>query len=177
MPMGLKRRDALILGGVGLAAALAGAIVAPRLLRSDAPLEVLEHAPLTDVEGRVRHIAEWKGKALVCNFWATWCPPCREEIPLLVSSHEKVLAKGGEIVGIALDSAKNVVEFTKTVRVNYPILVTDPSAIELMAKLGNASGGLPYTVFVDRAGSLMGHKLGMLHGPELDANLEKLLGS
>ena len=177
MPMGLKRRDALILGGVGLAAALAGAIVAPRLLRSDAPLEVLEHAPLSDVEGRVRHIAEWKGKALVCNFWATWCPPCREEIPLLVSSHEKVLAKGGEIVGIALDSAKNVVEFTKTVRINYPILVTDPSAIELMAKLGNASGGLPYTVFVDRAGSLMGHKLGMLHGPELDANLEKLLGS
>lgn len=177
MPMDLKRRDALILGGVGLAAALAGAIVAPRLLRSDAPLAVLEHARLTDVEGRVRHIAEWKGKALVCNFWATWCPPCREEIPLLVSSHEKVLAKGGEIVGIALDSAKNVVEFTKTVRINYPILVTDPSAIELMAKLGNASGGLPFTVFVDRAGSLVGRKLGMLHGPELEANLEMLLGS
>jgi thiol-disulfide isomerase/thioredoxin len=175
--MGLKRRDALILGGVGLAAALAGAIVAPRLLRSDAPLAVLEHAPLTDVEGRVRHIAEWKGKALVCNFWATWCPPCREEIPLLVSSHEKVLAKGGEIVGIALDNAKNVVEFTKTVRINYPILVTDPSAIELMAKLGNASGGLPYTVFVDRAGSIVGRKLGMLHGPELEANLENLLRS
>jgi thiol-disulfide isomerase/thioredoxin len=175
--MGLKRRDALILAGVGLAAGLAGAIVAPRLLRSDDPLAALEALPLMDVEGRVRHVAEWKGRPLVCNFWATWCPPCREEIPLLVSSHEKVLAKGGEILGIALDSAKNVVEFTKTVRINYPVLVTDPSAIGLMAKLGNASGGLPYTVFVDRAGLLVGHKLGMLHGPELETNLEKLLGS
>jgi thiol-disulfide isomerase/thioredoxin len=176
MSMGLKRRDALILAGVGLAAGLAGAIVAPRLLRSDAPLAVLEDLPLMDVEGRVHHIGEWKGRALVCNFWATWCPPCREEIPLLVSNHEKVLAKHGEILGIALDNVKNVVEFTKTVRINYPILVTDPSAIGPMAKLGNASGGLPYTVFIDRAGSLAGRKLGMLHSPELEANLEKLLG-
>jgi len=172
--MALRRRDALILGGVGLAAALAGAIVAPRLLRSDAPLAVLEDMPLRDVEGRPHGIAEWKGKALVCNFWATWCPPCREEIPLLVSSHQEVIAKGGEILGIALDNASNVVEFTKTVRINYPVLITDPSAIELMAKLGNRTGGLPYTVFVDRGGSLVGRKLGMLHAEELEANLAML---
>ncbi|HXZ53543.1 MAG TPA: TlpA disulfide reductase family protein [Burkholderiales bacterium] len=175
--MALRRRDALILGGVGLAAALAGAIIAPRLLRSDVTIAVLEEMPLWDVEGREHHIAEWKGKALVCNFWATWCPPCREEIPLLVSRREEVVARGGEILGIALDNANNVVEFVKTIRINYPVLVTDPSAIELMAKLGNPSGGLPYTLFVGRGGSLVGRKLGMLRVPELEANLVKLQAS
>lgn len=175
--MRLRRRDALILGGVGIAAALAGAIVGPRLLRSEAPLAVLDGAPFVDLDGRVRHIAEWKGRPLVCNFWATWCPPCRQEIPLLDASHDKVVAKGGEILGIALDSAANVSEFTKTVRINYPILVSDPSAIQVMARLGNPTGGLPYTLFVDRAGSLVGHKLGMLHAPDLEANLVKLLES
>jgi len=174
--MGLKRRDALILGGVGIAAALAGAIVGPRLLRSEAPLAVLEAGNFVDIRGRVRHIAEWKGKPLVCNFWATWCPPCREEIPLLVASHERVAKRGGEILGLALDTSANVVEFTRTTRINYPILVSDPSAIELMARLGNRAGGLPYTVFIDRAGRVMGRHLGMLHGSDLDANLVKLLG-
>lgn len=174
--MALTRRDALILGGVGIAAALAGAIVGPRLLRPDAPLEVLEGARLTDLEGRTRQIGEWKGKALVCNFWATWCPPCREEIPLLVANQAEVLQKGGEIVGIALDTARNVAEFLKIVQVTYPILLAEASAIELMAKLGNPSAGLPYTLFIDRTGKPVGRKLGRLHEPELQADLIQLLG-
>ncbi|HXZ92523.1 MAG TPA: TlpA disulfide reductase family protein [Burkholderiales bacterium] len=172
--MTIRRRDALILGGVGIAAALAGAIFGPRLLRSEAPLAVLDGASFVDLDGRARHIAEWKGRPLVCNFWATWCPPCRQEIPLLDASHEKIVSKGGEILGIALDSATNVAEFTKSVRISYPIVISDPSAIGLLAQLGNPTGGLPYTLFIDRAGSLVGHKLGMLHVPDLEANLVKL---
>jgi len=175
--MTLRRRDALILGGVGIAAALAGAIVGPRLLRSEASLAVLDGASFVDLEGRARHIAEWKGRPLVCNFWATWCSPCRQEIPLLDASHEKVVARGGEILGIALDSATNVAEFTRTVQISYPILISDPSAIQVMARLGNPTGGLPYTLFVDRTGSLVGRKLGMLRAPDLEANLVKLLES
>jgi thiol-disulfide isomerase/thioredoxin len=175
--MALTRRDTLILGGVGIAAALAGAILGPRLLRPDAPLEVLEGARLTDLEGRTRQIGEWKGKALVCNFWATWCPPCREEIPLLVASHKEVLQKGGEIVGIALDTAKNVVGFEKIFQVTYPVLLAEPSAIDLMTKLGNPGAGLPYTLFIDRTGGLVGRKLGRLHGPELRDDLIRLLGT
>ena len=175
--MALSRRDVLILGGVGLAAATAGAIVAPRLLGSRSEAAALKAARFADLQGKLHSIEEWHGKVLLCNFWATWCPPCREEIPLLESERSRLSSKGLEVVGIAVDSASNVIEFTKETKISYPVLVADASAVELMRKLGNPSGALPYTVFLDRDGVVVGHKLGALHQPELARVLGDLLRS
>jgi thiol-disulfide isomerase/thioredoxin len=120
-------------------------------------------------------VDEWRGKVLVCNFWATWCPPCREEIPLLVSQRDALASKGLEVVGIAVDSAPKVAEFAKTAKISYPILVAEASGIGLMRELGNRSGALPYTVFLDRDGTIVARKLGALHRPELERILQKLL--
>jgi thiol-disulfide isomerase/thioredoxin len=175
--MALSRRDALILAGIGVAAATAGAIVGPRMLQSRAGAAALRAARFTGLDGRVRGIDEWRGKVLVCNFWATWCPPCREEIPLLVSERNAFASKGLEVVGIAVDSAAKVAEFAKTIKISYPILVADASGIKLMRELGNRSGALPYTVFLDRDGTIVGRKLGALHRPELERILHDLLGT
>ncbi len=173
--MALSRRDALILAGIGVAAVTAGALVAPRMLQSRAGAAALRAARFPGLDGKLRRIAEWQGKVLVCNFWATWCPPCREEIPLLVSERDALASKGLEIVGIAIDSAANVVEFVKMTEISYPILIADASGIELMRELGNQSGALPYTVFLDRDGAIVARKLGALHRPELQRILQKLL--
>jgi len=175
--MALSRRDALILAGIGVAAAAAGAVVAPRVLRSRAGAAALRAARFTGLDGTARSIEDWQGKVLVCNFWATWCPPCREEIPLLVSERDALASKGLEIVGIAVDSAPNVIEFTKTTKISYPILIAETSGIELMRELGNRSGALPYTVFLDRGGAIVKRKLGALHQRELERILQDLLSS
>jgi len=110
----------------------------------------------------------------VCNFWATWCAPCREEMPLLLSARAKYASKGVEIVGIAVDNAAKVREFSTALGITYPILLAEADGLELMRKLGNAAGGLPYTVFLDREGRPVEHKLGALKAAELDRILTEM---
>ena len=129
-----------------------------------------------DLDGRMRRLREWHGRVVVCNFWATWCAPCREEVPLLVAARERWLDKGVEIVGIAIDSADNIQEFTKAYRVNYPVLIANATALELLRKLGNRSGGLPYTVVLDPAGGVNSRHLGALTEAELRRVVESLFG-
>jgi thiol-disulfide isomerase/thioredoxin len=173
--MPASRRDLLILGAVGLAAAAAGALVGPMLVQSRSGAADLLAARFPDLAGRPRRLLEWQGRVLVCNFWATWCAPCREEIPLFVSLREKFVAKGVEIVGIGIDNAAKISEFVKIYKVSYPILVAGAEALELMRKLGNTSGGLPFTVFLDRQGRLVHRKLGPIKAPELEEKLAGLL--
>jgi thiol-disulfide isomerase/thioredoxin len=170
------RRELLILGGAGLAAAAAGFLVGPTLLRlgGDSQGEALGAATFGDLDGRRRLLAEWRGKVLVCNFWATWCAPCREEIPLLVATRQKYGAKGVEIVGIAIDNAAKVREFAATFKISYPILLAEADGLDLMRRLGNQGGGLPYTVIADREGRVVRRKLGALKATELDGFLDPL---
>jgi thiol-disulfide isomerase/thioredoxin len=128
-----------------------------------------------DLSGQPRRLLEWQGRSLVCNFWATWCAPCREEIPLLDAAQHKYGAEGIQVVGIAIDNAANVREFGESIKIGYPVLLAGSPAIELMRSLGNASGGLPFTVLLDRRGRLAGHKLGPYSAPELDAAVARLL--
>jgi len=170
------RREALILGGAGVAAAAAGFLAGPALLKLGAggEGEILQAASFPDLDGRTRRLSEWRGKILVCNFWATWCAPCREEIPLLIATREKYGPSGVEIVGIAIDNASKVSEFTTSFRIPYPILLADANGLDLMRKLGNGSGGLPYTVVADRLGALVHRKLGALKEKEVAAILGPL---
>ena len=103
-------------------------------------------------EGRLRDVAEWDGRLLVVNFWATWCAPCREEIPLFIRLQEQFGDRGLQFVGIALDEPANVAPFAAEYGINYPVLVGQGEAIELMRRFGSRYGALPFTAVVDRDG-------------------------
>ena len=175
------RREALILGAAGLAAAAAGFLLGPTLLQTTsddgegegaAPGDIaLRSASLVDLAGQPRKLSEWQGRILMCNFWATWCAPCREEIPLLMAARAKYGPAGVEIVGIAIDNAAKVLDFSTSFNISYPILLAEADGLDLMRKLGNSAGGLPYTVVADRKGNVVHRKLGALKQADLDAIL------
>ena len=158
--MAPSRRETLLLLAAGLAAAAAGFVVGPLLVGKGEGIQDLRVEGLVDLAGKRRHLTEWQGRVLVCNFWATWCTPCREEIPLLITARDRYGGGGVEIIGIAIDSATKVVEFKRSFRISYPILVAEATGLDLMRQLGNRSGGLPFTVFFDRRGEPVHRKLG-----------------
>ncbi len=173
--MALARREVLILGAIGAGAAVAGGLVGALALQAQSGAADLLAAPFRDLSGAKRTLREWRGRVVVCNFWATWCAPCREEIPMLVAVREVFAAKGAEIVGIGIDQAAKVAEFAETYRIPYPVLIAGAHAIELMRRLGNGLGGLPYTVVVDRVGAITHRRLGALARAEVEEVLERLL--
>jgi len=174
--MALRRREFLLLAGVGATAAAAGFLAGPLALdRSGGGAEMLAEAAFHDLTGTTRGVAEWRGRVVIVNFWATWCAPCREEIPMFQAAREFYAPKGLEIVGIAIDSAVKVGEFVDNLKIRYPILLAGGNGLALMRALGNTVGGLPYTVLLDRDGAVVHRKLGPLHRPELDALLAPLL--
>ncbi len=132
-------------------------------------------AALTTPNGQAKKIADWHGKVLVINFWATWCPPCREEMPEFSRAQDHYGANGVQFVGIAIDEAANVIEFSKKTPVVYPLLVGPPELPSLMTTLGNQQGGLPFTVIIGRDGKLKSSHLGQLSTDELGKLLSPLL--
>jgi thiol-disulfide isomerase/thioredoxin len=174
--MATGRRDALILGGVGLAAAVAGGLAGVFALQSGSGAAELLGARFTDLEGKPRRLLDWQGRALLCNFWATWCAPCREEVPLLVAAKQNLPANVAEIVGIGIDSASNMREFAAKYKINYPLLVGNATALAILRTLGNAGGGLPYTVALDQTGAIVRRHIGALSARELGQVLASLVG-
>jgi thiol-disulfide isomerase/thioredoxin len=169
------RRNVVVAGLVAASALGAGALVAPLVLeRSDSKAGALARARFADLQGKTRALSEWQGKVVVVNFWATWCAPCLEEMPLLMSVRKAQAGRGVEIVGIAVDQAAKVSEFAAKLKIDYPILLADTGGLDLIRSLGNKSAGLPFTVFLDRAGSVARTKLGILKQPELDSVLAAL---
>jgi thiol-disulfide isomerase/thioredoxin len=174
--MAIGRRDALVLAAAGVAAAGAGALAGALALQSRSGAADLLAARYPDLDGRVHRLLDWRGRVLLFNFWATWCAPCREEVPILVSAKQQWAPYGFEIVGIGVDSAAKMREFSLTYRINYPLLVADVTALELLRNLGNRTGGLPYTVILDATGALVRRHLGAFTGPDLRRVLESLFG-
>ncbi len=117
---------------------------------------------LPDMTGKVRNISEWDGKVVVINFWATWCPPCREEIPEFVKLQEKYADSGLQFIGIALQQAEDVRDFANMMGMNYPILVGEEAVIQISTEYGNSIGALPYTAIVDRQSRIAFLKRGPL---------------
>jgi len=107
---------------------------------------------MKDVDGKTHDINEYNGKVLIVNFWATWCPPCRREIPALIELQEKYQSKGFTIVGVALDSRQAAVDYVDPMSINYPILVGESEGIAISQAYGNQLSVLPYTVVIDRKG-------------------------
>ena len=173
--MHLGRRNALLLGAIGAAAATAGAVVGALFLQSRSGAAPLLSARFPDLAGRQRRLLDWQGQVLIVNFWATWCAPCREEMPMFVEARRAYAPKGVEFVGIGIDSEVKVQEFARNYGIGYPLLVADSGAIELMRTLGNRAGALPYTVVLDRSGSVVHRQLGALDRAALDRILQGLL--
>ncbi len=117
---------------------------------------------LPDLDGVVREVQEWDGQVLVVNFWATWCPPCRREMPDFIALQEQYGERGLQFVGIAIDEQAGVADFVQDLGVNYPTLIGQADAMMLGRRFGNTLGALPYTVIVDRQGILVFAKRGEL---------------
>ena len=130
---------------------------------------------LPDLDGKKHALSEWRGKVIVLNFWATWCPPCREEIPLFISLQKKHQADNLQIIGVAIDNPAAVRVYRQSMRMNYPILIGNDEAMPLLAKYGNRQGSLPYTVIIDRSGSIVVRKLGAFAQTELESLIDPLL--
>jgi thiol-disulfide isomerase/thioredoxin len=142
------------------------------------PAEVVERilaAPHADVAGETRRVGDWRGRVLVVNYWATWCAPCREEIPVFVQIQERYGGRGLQFVGIAIDQPDKVAEFAREFRINYPLLLGGVETIELVRQVGNRAGVLPYTLVIDRNGKLVSRERGGLKEDRLESLVRPLL--
>ena len=110
---------------------------------------------LPDLERKPRDLEEWKGQVVLLNFWAPWCPPCRNEIPAFIELQEKYAEKGFSIVGITIDTLDNAQTFADTAGINYPVLIAEEQGIEIAKDYGNRVGALPYSVLLDREGRIV----------------------
>lgn len=130
--------------------------------------DAIPAASLPDLDGTPHTLAEWRGKLVLVNFWASWCGPCREEMPLLDATQKRLAGKGLQIVGIASDSAAATKEFLARTPVSYPILVDDPEQGDLSKRFGNSRDVLPYTVLVSRDGHIVARRAGNFTQSALD---------
>lgn len=141
---------------------------------ADAAASPALQVSLATLDNGKASLAQWKGKVLVVNFWATWCGPCRKEIPEFVKMQSALEAKGLQFVGIAIDDMEQVRTFSKQMGINYPILVGEIDATELGRTLGNEMGGLPFTVVFDRGGRVVKTILGATNETHLAPILQPL---
>ena len=130
---------------------------------------------INDPEGKPQNLKQFENKIIVLNFWATWCEPCREEMPELSSFYNENQSKNVVVVGIAIDEAKAVKSYLKETKVIYPILVDEDKGVILSKNLGNNEGILPYTVIINSNGIIEKTILGRIHKDQLDATLKPLL--
>lgn len=130
---------------------------------------------LGSVDGSRVSASDFDGKVVLVNFWATWCAPCREEMPMLMELREQHAAQGLEVVGIAMDDVQRARDFVAELGIEYPNLVGATDVMAAMQLYGNASGTLPYSVLVNRAGEIAWVKLGILERPELEGEISALL--
>lgn len=130
---------------------------------------------LPDAGGTPQAMSQWRGKVVVVNFWATWCPPCRKEIPDFVASSRTFADAPVQFVGLSIDTPDSVQSFAREFDVPYPLLIASPQVLGLAAHFGNASQGLPFTLIADREGRIRHVKLGTLNRAELEGKIRSLL--
>jgi thiol-disulfide isomerase/thioredoxin len=159
---------------VAVVALAAGMYFSPGVPR-EAPATGLLGLVLPDIDGREQRLDQWKGKVLVVNFWATWCEPCREEMPEFVKAQAALGAKGLQFVGIAIDQPEKIRRFSQDLKLNYPSLVGGYGALEISKSFGNSIMALPFTLIIDREGRVAFTQLGPLKPGKLDAIVGKLL--
>ena len=137
------------------------------------PPDELPDIALPALDGTTQRLTQWKGKPLLINFWATWCEPCRREIPLLKTLHRERAAEGLEIVGIAIDTRDATRKYAQSQGIDYPVLVGEQGGLEAVKAFGMDTV-LPFSVFVDGKGRILTLKIGELHRDEAELILDRL---
>jgi thiol-disulfide isomerase/thioredoxin len=140
-----------------------------------APAQLVEMLPsfqLADRAGEMRSLQDWPDRALIVNFWATWCAPCRREIPLLQQLQRDHADEGFQVIGIAVDFRDKVLAYADEMKIEYPLLIGEQEALDAAAAFGVATVGLPFTVFSDRQGRIVTAHLGELTAAEADLILD-----
>ncbi len=156
--------------------AVNGAAPAPQ----DAPhalVKIPEHLPdftLANRDGKPTSITAWRGKSLILNFWATWCAPCRREIPILESLDAQWKPQNVAVIGIAVDHRDEVLAFAQAFHITYPLLIGEQDALDAAALVGVDSPVFPFTVFTDRRGEVVAVFIGELHRPQADLILSEV---
>jgi thiol-disulfide isomerase/thioredoxin len=133
----------------------------------ETPASLRPEFSLPDLQDQQRSITEWDGKYIVLNFWATWCAPCRKEIPEFIELQEKYGASNLQFIGVAIDDAVSVSQFVMEMDVNYPNLIAEMQGIELAKQYGNLLGALPYSVIIDPQGNIIDRQVGLLSGEKI----------
>ena len=168
----MSMRAILLIAMIAVAAGVAGfltghqanqqTVVAAQSQAIDIVGQPLPDFEAEDLDNNQRSIREWQGQAMLINFWATWCAPCRREMPDLMALHDELNGQA-TVIGVALDFPEEVNLYVEELGIKYPILIADDLAgTRLVRDLGNAHGLLPYSVFVDRQGVISDVKLGEL---------------
>jgi len=137
--------------------------------------EQLSEFSFPDVDGNNRNSNEWKDKILIINFWATWCPPCREEMPLFVEMQKRFAGQGVQFVSIAIDEPGLVRDFYDIYEINFPTMIGGVEAIKLANTLGNRFDSLPFTAIFDRNGNSIYIQAGQVTRETLTGKLQALL--
>jgi thiol-disulfide isomerase/thioredoxin len=132
-------------------------------------------ASLPDLQGDDQAVSQWLGKVMVVNFWATWCTPCREEIPEFIEAQNKYGDQGLIFVGIAIDQPDKVKMFSQEFGINYPVLIGSFNTWSLLEAAGNRMSALPYTVVLNRSGEIVDTYLGRVNLKKLEKLVEPLL--
>lgn len=138
------------------------------------PVLTLPDFSLKNRAGELQSIRSWPGKALVINFWATWCAPCRREIPLLLELQKQYAADGVQIIGIAVDFREDVLKYADTMKIDYPLLIGEQDGLEAVDAFGIEAVGFPYTVFTDAKGDIITTHIGELHKEQAELILNTI---
>jgi thiol-disulfide isomerase/thioredoxin len=172
----MQRRHGLTLAVAGLAAA-GGWLTASRSSNSgnttstDPKIQALWALELEGMKEVRVPLRQFQGKPLVLNFWATWCPPCIEELPLLDAFYSQHAAKSWQVLGIAVDKREAVLRFLDKMPLKFPVVLGGAQGLGLSRELGNVTGSLPFTVVLNAGGAVIHRKMGVLGPTELDAFL------
>ncbi len=130
---------------------------------------------LANLQGEPTSITQWDGQPMLVNFWATWCGPCRREIPLLQALQDEYAEQDLAVIGVAIDELDATREYIEEIQVHYAILVGEQEAADAMTRFGANMTALPYTAFVDRTGKVVVQHMGELHRDQAEAALKQIL--
>lgn len=162
----------LLLAGAGLGAAALGAAVAWRKPAAPAPSAVAQdfwRRRFTGLDGAELELSRWRGKPLLVNFWATWCPPCVKELPEINQFYNESKGRGWQVLGLAIDQTEPVQTFLKKTPLDFPVALAGPEGLGLVRELGNPAGGLPFSLVFDERGEISWRRLGVTRLEELRA--------
>lgn len=175
----MNRRQLIIIVAIGLLALLGGVLTSQWVyktgLASDPAVKAFLANSWQTPDGKTVDTQKWQGKVLVVNFWASWCPPCVEEMPALDKLQQEFLQQNVLFVGIGIDSPSNIREFLSKTPVSYPIVIGGLEGSNLSKQMGNSQGALPYTIIINAKGKASYSKLGKISEDDVRSAIKSAL--